>query len=1251
MGGIVMPNAGNDDAGLSEVQQAATFVEEAAKKVQERAGSRYDFGYKAPSSQIGEKTGGEKTGETAAQKKPEYTAIVNNRDGSKIHNDNNSTNHAGTSSGNSNTHTGQRQTKAWANNEGSDTRGKGSSKANISGNVPPQGLHATSKTSGISGAPADGTAVRNKLPEPQSAQKSMGAYNTRSHDMTAIANAVVETTKSQYQEAESVKGYRELRHYGALYGIGTTGRHFDKATVVDSMYYRGDAKKTELNKLFGNDYRVGTNRTNNIVADYQKNLQAVEKYLSKYNINAKNLNRVEISQALKSGKLKHWYHHGDNIKIEKGSDLEKALKEMLFLREQGDTVKHYAKHKGGIKNTVKAQLRETAGDSDVSKGYSVYSTSKSVAKAGIKTTEVLGKGAIKTGINGIYAVKKAPVIKDQISTKVKIFRTTDVKEKARLEQAAKDLKERKFKLNTESRTKKAKVNNFNPIKNTKSKIKGKVVGKIESTRPMQALRKLQQKLGQNKVWKALGAPGRFVKRLKGYLRKVMIGGAAGLFFFVIAVTICLGGVWKIGSATSDTSDDDVTTTNAQTTINYLYTFQNAYANNIYQCNASRLSADGTLMIEKGLPDSWKRQMEAADSWIEKNDATVYYNGEVAGYDLSKYWGQMSDKNDLSAGYDSFGNQAIYTSTITIPADEFTGHWVGSYTEIDPDTGEEYTVDIYEKTIYVDFCGYAGFEGDGGIVYEGLEGLPDYSTIAFNYVSGTNDYTIEGTNGAEMLANWKAKDNDEIYVNYYYRGSEYSCHLTGINLAESTFTCETHGDHNTGLNKYHYEKSKTYTNTNGETVTYDVEEFYKAILTVGLGLTDNNDSWESNDFFKDYCKLMFDQIMEDAYIELLYRYEDDTTTVEWTVCDTDTGAMYGCSDKGLKCVVNLNIYINDCGVVDMMNEDAKVAEHSGDTGNTWVHEHSADMENNKFYVQDSSDPEYQLWYTTYKSETELPLWGAMQTEKDDESILIQEEFPDSPCDLTHTYTTAMSSTVEYANYIAEDWKESIYGLLFPKEISIANFMTESVKTNISNMSGLINGNIDWDAINWDEFTTGDASLDEFMQYATTQGWIQRATGQEGLCYYTSLMMVAMYYHPDQAEYIMNHLTDYAQAWCASDGTVLNANATWGDKFNLNIGTDTKYSTVNDMISDVTGTLEMGTPLMLHIKGEWSGTTGTYHTGDSQHFLVIYSANNEGVMVADPAGTATGKVIPWSSLYEQIGEGGNGYGIRYIDTLYD
>ena len=57
----------------------------------------------------------------------------------------------------------------------------------------------------------------------------------------------------------------------------------------------------------------------------------------------------------------------------------------------------------------------------------------------------------------------------------------------------------------------------------------------------------------------------------------------------------------------------------------------------------------------------------------------------------------------------------------------------------------------------------------------------------------------------------------------------------------------------------------------------------------------------------------------------------------------------------------------------------------------------------------------------------------------------------------------------------------------------------------NLQGLIISegvSIDWSKVNWDEFTTGDASLDEFMKFATTQGWIQKETGQVGLCYFTT-----------------------------------------------------------------------------------------------------------------------------------------------------
>ena len=88
--------------------------------------------------------------------------------------------------------------------------------------------------------------------------------------------------------------------------------------------------------------------------------------------------------------------------------------------------------------------------------------------------------------------------------------------------------------------------------------------------------------------------------------------------------------------------------------------------------------------------------------------------------------------------------------------------------------------------------------------------------------------------------------------------------------------------------------------------------------------------------------------------------------------------------------------------------------------------------------------------------------------------------------------------------------------------------------------------------------------------------------------------------------------------------------------------------------ITEELGNGNPVVLHVYGRWEGANGVYHQDPvNPHFMVIYSADSQGVKVADPAGTANNITIPWEELYSQVGpdgpkgaDGGTLTGIRTI-----
>lgn len=1250
---------------VEEIKKIADVAANVIEKHNEHKFNKYDFGWKAPSQNFGNQTPkntNDNTGDKSTDSR--YTSIVNNRDDDgKVRAGNNNSNQSQSSYGASsqnnqtspiNVHNGNIDSRYHIDsNSASGERfnigsnpNKNGAKFNVGGSDKLNSYD--SKTGKIRKNTTDINVTPAIENDPNSSKSDMaetkqGVYNTGRHDMTAIANAAVEATREQYETADSIQGQNFIydRREGSKFGIGTLNKMASKAAISHSMY-NNQADVEKLRALFGNDYRINNTRTGNIFADHQHNVDAVEQYLMQHNINAKNLNRYEIHKALRTKDLKKWYHHGDNIKVEKDSALYFALEELMRLRKEEDIVKNYSSTHGGVKDTAKAWISDAFYGTDIQQGANVAKTTTATAKVAGKLVTATGKGILNTGLNGVTLVREAPLIKEEIYSKVKIRTAQSIEEKGKFQTRLNSAKEAKYNLRNKNMENKHKVSSFDPVGNTKRKIKTKVSEKIENLKIIKNYRAIQNRIGKTRIGKLIGGTLDKIKKIVAAFKWVVIGIAIAILIYILIVVGVLFISGKIGSGTSKAAETDAATTNAQQSINYLYGYHNAYSNNIYQANTSNVNADGSLMIEKRLPSSWFSQMKKSDEYINQGHASVWYNGSMAGYDLSKYWGEASDKNFSSLGYDvsydydtnsygSYGNRACYTDTIQVPTDEIIGY---------DDEGNP----IYKtKTIFVEFNGHAGFNGEAGMVYEGLKGLPDGATIRFNYNgSGHDNYIVESTNGAEILANWKERTNKNVtdvpiktIVHYWYRGSSYSCHITE-------------------------NKVKVYTNTDGQEFTYNVDEFYKGILTMAAGATDNYESAENDgseightesvDFYKKYCKKLFDQIMEDAKVVLTYKYEDNPEErVDWEVCDTDTGAVYSCSHSGFSCKPTLEIFIQHTGIADMMLEDSKTT--FGEEGDKWMHSNGS---TGIFKITDKSHPEYIQWLTTYKTETDMPIWGKNQHEAEDQ---IKEVFPKSKCNKTHDYTTEMSNTIEMYNLTVEDWKTSITGLLFPSEVGIADFTSDkTIKAmqSMDNMKDLYNTDIDWSKVNWDEFTTGDASLDEFMKFATTQGWIQKETGQVGLCYFTTMMMIAMYMHPNEADYIKENLAEYAKAWCGSDGEFYGAREngsgnSWESKFGAKIGYDTTFSTPNDMRIAISEQLENGNPVVLHVRGQWDGPTGEYHRGGDQHFMVIYGADSEGIKVADPAGTATGKVIPWESLYEQIGDGQQGTGIRTITPM--
>ena len=959
---------------------------------------------------------------------------------------------------------------------------------------------------------------------------------------------------------------------------------------------------------------------------------------------------LEIDKALKSGNL-------GNINLRNDKDLVTALNELKFLKDQGHANKAYTSARGGGKNTVKAWVHETTKDSDISQGYTVASNTWKVTKAGVKlgrtTAATAARGALMVG----GAVPQAKLLGDTLKAKYHVRNAKSAADMQRYKVALNQAKQASYELRTANKTARAKVRTWG--KNGTAKT---VSNRIARTKPGRAVNAfmgkinapfnyIKNKLAGTAMFKALGKLNIFMGKLKFWVALIVIALLLiSIIFFMIVVA---GSQIKVGTADYDYEKGmDVETSPAQIMIDYLFSFQEAYAWNATRCSVDNIGADGSLMIEKRMPDTWFDQIRASDPYIDTNEAQtqrqvpVCYNGTLTGYDFRQYWGQAADNDGEPPGLDTFGNDNWF-KTVVSAATGVTE--TKTYTGTNPDTGDPYTYTV-EEMIYEDvpiyIYGNAGQCGDAGI-YSG-----SYKT---DREDGMFKFNIKKTSDA--YKDWLDKENEDVYFKYHYNGSVYSYKIPANELQRfMSFYYDTE-------NRMHY---------------YDIEEFYKSLLTLSTHFVDNSFSTEYTDMYpnivlqsdedskliKAYAKRLFDQIMEDAILVLQTEFvEDPEQMLTFVFHDKITGEDSDCEAVGHKCIVNLDIYIPYCGVCDMMMEDSK--QLYGDEGNLWAH--FPDFEGESFrptsvYNElDESSTYYQQWLTTQVldaegmvDENQLPHgWGQNRYEGPEDVAV--HSYPDGQ---EHRYTQKAVDVIDHDNLTVADWEEIIEGIHFPTEIDIAVFDESSLDAEMRKFSGALEDLIemmedeDWDpsTIDWDTFTTGDNSLDDFLRFALSQGMLTDKTGIPNLCCFTSYVMIAMQLCPDQAQYIYTHLPQLVQQYTNERGyfdtsaflTRFGITQTSGGAGNEKTFTDPNHG-YTDMKKCIKDNIDTDKPVMLHLAGSWTDTDGrTNHTSQG-HFVVIYGYTDNGVKICDPAhGNYT---ISYVELWKQIGyNAGPGQGIR-------
>ena len=737
-------------------------------------------------------------------------------------------------------------------------------------------------------------------------------------------------------------------------------------------------------------------------------MRLVENALSRKNINAQNLNLLEIDNALRTGRLAHVYNPGGGVKLD--ADTRALLMELQHLRRQQNRVRQYQQANGGLKNTAKTWVRESVQDSDVYTGYTFAKKAQKVTATSFKAGKVGLTGAANGTVNAIAGTQKIALNMQKLSNNIRLNPAQAVVENAKLTNRINVINKRA------DSAKVTITNTINPRIGTKVKNAVSVGVNNGIKRVFPWLRPLQNRFHGNVVMKILKSPFSLLNGITRFVKKwafIILGGLLLILIVLIAVTSTMSSLFpssvvEIDESAGETAKDS----NAQKMMEFLYSYQEAYTENLFEADAT------SRYVEKSIPESWRTQIIGSDPSIDspENNASVYTDDdEFVGFNFFKYWGQRAWQDGVpTTGADAVGEIPLYRSAIT-------GTW-----EIGGEDGE---TDYQSKTVYLEFYGNAGLSGNIGDYhmdsiksYYNLDG--DDDTILKYDINGGEENP--GTH-SDAYDEWAEKLNPDVECTFNYQGSRYTFTVTG--------------------DKY----SRYYDREGHSLHDYDIDTFYKGFLTVALGFTDND--LENADFYTLYCKEIFDAIIDRADVSMYYTYEhvdtEENLKINMYVGNSETPVELTSSDY-YKCKVHCDVVLRDCGLMDMIYVDSiltaeepdKTWTHYGLEGNEWAHwphifkniedgsyDDITDVRSTGQYsFTDPMSEEYVYWFTEQRGENTNPLWGMTKAEKDGEIPLVERTY--NADGLLRTYSGIMETCIEYYGLTVEDWEVMVEGLEFP-----------------------------------------------------------------------------------------------------------------------------------------------------------------------------------------------------------------------------
>lgn len=807
-------------------------------------------------------------------------------------------------------------------------------------------------------------------------------------DASGIVPAAAGVVRSQINESEANHGYMQTKRYARLFGL-SSGNH--KATYKASttnLLKRDDLTEDDIKRLHAlfdkkkknekdpsptRTYAVGKDLSGNNAKDYYLNVYAVEEYLTKYNINAKNLSYNEIQSALKKNRLLNYYHHGSTIHIESGSDLEFALKELAHQRKYQDQFGKLKGGKGRLRKTADAWADESLNQSEVYQTYEMLRTGYNVGKA----TCIASKGAFDLTVSSTVTVVE---VGGTVFMKgAKIF-TKDGDKKRKWMTREANL--HKGSANLKNKTHSA-------MQNTVAGVAGRGIKKgslflgnkfLNSSLGKQLA---NSKLGRgssflyrkfvdgrtrwvdfkialrsNKVIKTATAPLRFISFVKNKKTIIVAGGVAALLICNMMTSIISGVVTAVASILPQCaqSEDPTLDSTLQQTLDDLWAHHKGYMMNLQKGGET----DYALYP---IPDSWYLEMiDAVKRPIKgEEDITCEVNKSYChkdlGFELKHYWGPKT---------------AVYSSNELVTVCK--GH-------------DESGASLGSTTSFVSMVGPAGVNGDVGQYMGGY---------------GNLNFSMNDTNIATLL---DSSENKEIKVNFEYRGSLYS----------TEFTEDKYEKYYKNQKEVEQEQEKTEEENPGsdneeeDTLgeTYDIVPMYKAFTSLAIGFIENNpaenieDEAMVNNLVYRYNKKLFDATIEKVRIDVSYENlkKDPQKTVSWQFkdsCAICNPEPQQCTSTGYTRAITINVTLTDTGIQDIIQND--------DTDDTWAHNN---LSKKVYEIQHTSAENYHPW---------LGWWTV-----DEEGNTIA--------------TDAQDVALLYYNLGEEEWNDFFEGIKFPGDTAM------------------------------------------------------------------------------------------------------------------------------------------------------------------------------------------------------------------------